>query len=201
MKKRSLKKLWLLIFSLALSPLTLSKVLYAGSDIPLISLDNTNFVVLIAFIAFIALMLYLKVPVKINILLDDRSKLISDELDNATSILEESKTILAELEREHKTNIEKAEQIVLDAEIEAKRILNDAKKEVRWSIERKIRLAEDQIKATEASVIKSIKDKSIDKAIETAEIQLVQSTNSNLRNTILKDSLKDLDSGLKQLNL
>ena len=173
----------------------------AADDVPFLSLDNTNLVVLIAFLAFIAILLYLKVPAKITDLLDNRQQSIKDEIDGATSILEESKSLLADLEREHKFNIAKAETILSDAEIEAKRFLTDSKKEIRMAIERKIKLAEEQIKASEELVIKSIKDKSIDKAIETAEIQLVQSTNSNLRNTILKDSLKDLDSGLKQLNL
>ena len=51
----------------------------------------------------------------------------------------------------------------------AKDILTEAKKEIRLSIERKVKLAQDQIKATEESVIKSMKDQAIDKAVELAE--------------------------------
>ena len=84
--------------------------LHAGSDSPAISLNNTDFVVLIAFLAFLAILIYLKVPSKIAGMLDDRSNAIEEEINNANLILEESKTMLAELEREHKLNIEKAKK-------------------------------------------------------------------------------------------
>ena len=87
----------------------------AATDAPILSLNNTNFVVSIAFFAFIAILLYLKVPTKITSILDNRGQVIRDEIDASTSILEESKTLLAELEREHKANITKAEKIVQDA--------------------------------------------------------------------------------------
>jgi F-type H+-transporting ATPase subunit b len=64
----------------------------AAEDVPFLSLDNTNLVVLIAFLAFNAILLYLKVPAKITDLLDNRQQSIRDEIDSATSILEESKS-------------------------------------------------------------------------------------------------------------
>jgi F-type H+-transporting ATPase subunit b len=39
---------------------------FAETNAPILSLDNTNFVVSIAFFAFIAILLYLKVPAKNN---------------------------------------------------------------------------------------------------------------------------------------
>ena len=138
----------------------------------------------IAFLAFIAILLYLKVPTRITDLLDNREQSIRDEIDGATSILEESKTLLADLEREHKVNIAKAEKIVQEAETEAKRLLTDSKKEIRLSIERKIKLAEDQIKSVEGSI---------------AESQLAELPKSKLNKAILEDSLKSLDEGLNKL--
>jgi F-type H+-transporting ATPase subunit b len=98
------------------------KPVLAADGVPFLSLDNTNLVVLIAFLTFIAILLYLKVPAKITELLDNRQQSIRDEIDSATSILAESKSLLADLEREHKLNIAKAETILRDAEIEAKKI-------------------------------------------------------------------------------
>ena len=173
----------------------------AATDGPLLSMDNTNFVVSIAFLAFIIILLYLRVPAKIASLLDNRENSIRDEINSATSILEESKTLLADLEREHKANIVKAEKIVQDAEVESKRLLAEAKKEIRFSIERKIKLAEEQIKATENSVIKSIKDRAIDKAFLVAEGQLIEMPKSKLNKSIVESSLKNLDDNLKKLSL
>ena len=171
----------------------------AAEDVPFLSLDNTNLVVLIAFLAFIAILLYLKVPAKLTDLLDNRQQSIRNEIDSATSILEESKSLLADLEREHKANIEKYEKILSDAETEAKRFLTDSKKEIRMAIERKIKLAEEQIKASQELVIKSIKDKAIDKAFLITESRLKELPKSLLNKTILEDSLASLDQDFKKL--
>ena len=171
----------------------------AAKDVPFLSLDNTNLVVLIAFLAFISILIYLKVPAKITDLLDNRRQSIKDEIDDATSLLEESKSLLADLEREHKANMAKAETILSDAETEAKRFLVESKKEIRMAIERKIILAEEQIKASEELVIKSIKDKAIDKAFLIADSQLKKIPKSQLNKTILEDSLASLDQDFKKL--
>ena len=66
---------------------------------PFISLSNTNFVVLLAFLLFVGLLIYLKVPGKLNGMLDERAKGIQSELDEARSLREEAQSILAEYER------------------------------------------------------------------------------------------------------
>ena len=172
---------------------------FSASEAPLLSLDNTDFVVSLAFVAFILLLIYFKVPSKIAKLLDGRSKSIAEEINNANLILEDSKTMLADLEREHKLNIEKAKQIVIAAETEAKNLLSDAKKEVRLTIERKVKLAEEQIRASEASVIKSIKDKAIDQSILLAESELAKQSKAKIEELTLKNTLKQIEQGFKEL--
>ena len=199
MKFKYIKKSLLRTTMIAGIYLALCNRLHAGSDAPALSLDNTNFVVLIAFIAFLLLILYLKVPSKIFGLLDDRSHSIETEINNANIILEESKTMLADLEREHKINIERAKKIIMEAEAEAKNIVSNAKKEVRVDIERKVKLAEEQIKATEVSVIKGIKDKAIDQSILIAEAELLKKVKNKKNKSNVESSLKDLEAGLKSL--
>ena len=69
---------------------------------PFISLSNTNFVVLLAFLLFVGLLIYLKVPGKLNGMLDERANGIQSELDEARSLREEAQSILAEYERKQK---------------------------------------------------------------------------------------------------
>ena len=199
MKSKYSKKLSSLIITQSGIHMVLCNISYAGSDAPALSLDNTNFVVSIAFVAFLGLIFYLKVPSKISRLLDDRSRSIEAEINNANLILEESKTMLADLEREHKINIEKAKKILIDAEAEAKNILSEAKKQVRLDIERKVKLAEEQIKATESSVIKSIKDKAIDQSVMVAKAALLRKAKNKKDGSNIDQSLKDLEAGLKHL--
>jgi len=44
---------------------------------PFVSLSNTNFVVLIAFLLFVGLLIYLKVPGKLSGMLDERAMVFS----------------------------------------------------------------------------------------------------------------------------
>jgi hypothetical protein len=63
------------------------------------SLKNTDFVVLIAFLLFIGVLMYLKVPAKLGGLLDKRAEGIQAELDEARKLREEAQSVLASYER------------------------------------------------------------------------------------------------------
>ena len=84
------------------------------------TLSNTNFVVLLAFLLFVGLLIYLKVPGKLNGMLDERAKGIQSELDEARSLREEAQSILAEYERKQKEVQNQADQIVANAKEEEK---------------------------------------------------------------------------------
>ena len=98
---------------------SLANPVFAASG-PFISLSNTNFVVLLAFLLFVGLLIYLKVPGKLNGMLDERAKGIQSELDEARSLREEAQSILAEYERKQKEVQNQADQIVANAKEEAK---------------------------------------------------------------------------------
>ena len=171
------------------------KVVSAG-DGPLISMGNTDFVVLLAFLAFVALLIYLKVPTTISNLLDKRAAAIREEIDSANQILADSKKLLADLEREHKNNIQKAERIILDAEAEAKKLIADAKKDIKLAIGRKIQVAEEQIKASEKAVITRVKNRSVELSVQLAEEKLNKSNNSANSNLLIDNSIESLKNSL-----
>ncbi|MDA7744083.1 ATP F0F1 synthase subunit B, partial [bacterium] len=66
---------------------------------PFFSLYNTNFVVTVAFIGFVALVLYLGVPKMLGKMLDARADGIRAELEEARSLREEAKALLASYEK------------------------------------------------------------------------------------------------------
>ena len=90
--------------------LTASPALAASG--PFFSLKNTDFVVLLAFIVFIAVLVYFKVPGMIGGMLDRRAEGIQADLDEARSLREEAQTILASYERKQKEVASQAEAIV-----------------------------------------------------------------------------------------
>ncbi len=66
---------------------------------PFFSLGNTNFIVLIAFLLFVGVLLYIRVPGMLTGMLDKRAVQIKADLDEARALREEAKTILASYER------------------------------------------------------------------------------------------------------
>jgi F-type H+-transporting ATPase subunit b len=135
---------------------------------PFFSLSNTNFVVLLGFIAFVSLLVYLKVPGKITGMLDARAVAIKAEIDEARSLREEAKSILATYERRQKEVQEQAERIVSSAREEALAAAEQAKAELKRSIARRLAAATDQIASAEAAAIRQVREQAVSVAVAAA---------------------------------
>lgn len=128
---------------------------------PFVSLFNTNFVVLVAFLIFAGVLIYLKVPGLLGGKLDERAAGIKADLDEARQLRVEAQKILADYERKQKEAVEQAGRIVEHARKEAKQAGEDAKDEIKRSIERRLQAAEDQIASAEARAIRDVRDQAI----------------------------------------
>jgi len=132
------------------------------------SLANTDFVVLIAFFVFIGVLFYFKVPTLIGGMLDKRAAGIRSELDEARQLREDAQALLASYERKQKEVQEQADRIVSNARDEANRAAEQAKSDIRASVQRRLAAAEDQLASAEASAVKAVRDRAIMVATETA---------------------------------
>ena len=132
------------------------------------SLHNTNFVVLLAFVLFVGILLYAKVPAKIGGLLDARAVQIKAELDEARALRDEAKALLASYEKKQKDVAEQSERIVASAKEEAMAAAAQAKADLKVSIARRVAAAEDQIASAEQSAIRAVKDQAIAVAVAAA---------------------------------
>ncbi len=135
---------------------------------PFFSLQNSNFVVLVAFIAFVALLVYVKVPSRLTGMLDARAAVIKSELDEARSLREEAKTILATYERRQKEVQEQAERIVAQARDEALSAAEQAKADLKASIARRLAAATEQIASAEAGAIRQVREQAVSVAVAAA---------------------------------
>jgi F-type H+-transporting ATPase subunit b len=135
---------------------------------PFFSLRNTDFVVLLGFLAFVGLLVYLKVPAKLMGMLDARAATIKAELDEARSLREEAKSILATSERRQKEVQEQAERIVASAKDEAMAAAEQAKAELQRSIARRIAAATEQIASAEAAAIRQVREQAVAVAVAAA---------------------------------
>lgn len=135
---------------------------------PFFSLGNTDFVVLIAFLVFVGVLVYFKVPSMLGGMLDKRADTIRGELDEARALREEAQTILAEFERKQKDVSEQAKTIVTQARTDAEAAAEHAKEELQKSIARRLQAAEDQIKSAEDSAVREVRDSAISVAVAAA---------------------------------
>ena len=144
---------------------------------PFFSFGNTDFVVLVSFLIFVGILIYAGVPGLLGRLLDKRAANIKAELEEARALREEAKTILASYERKQKEVIEQSNRIVASAKEEANAAADKAKAELKVSIERRLKAAEEQIASAEASAVRQVREQAVAVAVAAAgDVLAKQST-------------------------
>lgn len=163
---------------------------------PFVSLKNTDFVVLIAFLLFVGILLYFKVPAKVGEMLDSRAKSIKSDLDEAKALREEAQSLLASYERKHKEVQEQADRIVASAKEEATKAAEQAKADIETSVARRLVAAEEQIASAQASAVKEIKDRAVVVAVGAAQDVVAKQMDAKGTNSLIDDAIKTVGDKL-----
>ena len=183
--------------TLALAPALLAgPALAAGKDKPFFSLANTDFVVMLAFIGFILVLVYYKVPTLLGGMLDKRAEGIRSEIDEAKRLQEDAKSLLADYERKHKDVQAQAQRIVANAREEAERAAEQARADLKTSIARRLAAAEEQIASAEASAVKEVRDQAIAVAVAAAREVIAKQMTAEQANALIDDSIATVDAKL-----
>ena len=167
-----------------------------ASSGPFFSLGNTTFVVTIAFVLFVGVLLYLKVPGLVGGILDKRAEGIKTEIDEARALRDEAQSILATYERKQKEVQELADKIVEYAKSEAKAAAVDAKADLKLAIKRRLKAAEDQIASAEASAIKEVRDTAITVATKVAGEVIASKMSAKDAGGMIDAAIKDVGAKL-----
>ena len=160
---------------------------------------DATFWVAVSFFIFVGLLIYLKVPQKINNSLNDQIKNIKKELDEAEKLKVEAKNLLSNYENK----IDKSKKEVLE-------IINSAKKESEKNILEKTekfhQIMESKKKNTELKIaqmkenaLKDIKNISIKISMETVEHLIKNSIDKTKLEKIHTKSLEQAKNYLKQI--
>ena len=172
---------------------------YAASSKKTISLDNTDFVVLISFLIFVGVLVYFKVPAIVASFLDKRSADIQNEIDKASEILEEAKEILSSIEADHKRTSETIEQMVMTAKDRAGEEEEKAKKQIEELMKSKLISATGQISSNERKILEEIEARAIDLSIEKVRAKLSKSLSGNDYDKYFNASIQSIEKGLMQV--
>ncbi|SFR07586.1 F0F1 ATP synthase subunit B [Poseidonocella sedimentorum] len=163
---------------------------------PFFSLKNTDFIVLLGFIAFCAILLYFKVPGLIIGMLDKRAEGIQSELSEARALREEAQSLLASYERKQKDVEAQAERIITQAREEAASAAEQAKAELQRSIARRLAGAEEQIASAEAGAVRDVRNKAVAVAIAAAREVVAGQMNAEKANALIDASITEVDAKL-----
>lgn len=163
---------------------------------PFFSLANTDFVVLLAFILFIAILIYFGVPGMLGGMLDKRADQIRSELDEAKSLREEAQALLASYERKQAEVQAQADRIVATAKSEASDAAEQAKVDLEASIARRLAAAEDQIASAEAGAVKEVRNKAVSIAVEAAREVIASQMKATDANKMIDDAIATVEQKL-----
>lgn len=164
----------------------------APGDYGFFSLRNTDFIVLLAFLGFIGVLVYFKVPALVGGLLDKRADGIRNDLDEARRLREEAQEIYASYERRQRDVKTQADQIVANAKREAEAQAAKAQADLARSIERRLQGAQDQIASAENDAVRAVRDSAVQAAMAAAAEILTGQVRSGQRSAGIDDAIEDV---------
>jgi len=159
-------------------------------------LHDPTFWVMIAFIAFIALLVYFKVLKTVAGTLDSPAENIKADLDEAESLLREAQDLLATYQKKQREAAEEAEQIKKSAQEEAERIAKHGEERLAAQLERREKLAMERIAQAEAQALDEIKARTVDIALDATRQILASSLAADKADAMVDDAIKDLPNRL-----
>ena len=159
---------------------------------------DATFWVAISFFIFFGVLIYFKIPNKINNILSENINAIKDEVDDAEKLKEESKNILSEYEKKI-GHVKTEVKVMLDAATnEAEKHVLKTNEEFHNQMENRKKNTEDRIKQMKNQALKDIKNASVKIAISSVESLLKNSLDKNKLNKIFAESVEETKSALKK---
>ncbi len=159
---------------------------------------DATFWVAISFFIFFGVLIYLKVPQKINITITNQINEIKKELDNAEKLKEEAKNLLSDYENNIDKSIKESKEIIDIAKKENEKIIIEKTKKFHQIIEERKKNNEQKIFQMKENALKDIKNISVKISMETVENLIKNSIDKNKLEKIYDNSLKQAKTALKR---
>ncbi len=162
---------------------------------------DSTFWVAVSFLIFIGLIIYLKVPQKVDISLNESIKKIKDNLENAEKLKDEAKNILSDYEAKVSKSKEEVENLINDTKDLAEKDLIKTNNEFHKMIENRKKTAEEKIKQMKVQAIKDLKNLSIDIAVLSTEKIIKNSIDKKKLEKIYISSIEETKKILKNKSI
>ena len=175
-------------------------MIYQGEvEINIMAIDAT-FWVAISFIIFFGGLIYLKIPQKVNELLNKLILDIKNEVDESEKLRSEAKNLLDSAQNKLDTAEKVSNDIIEEAKKESDQMIIEMNDKFHKSSEIKKNLAENKIDQMKEAAIKEIKDASIKIAVESVKKIITTSVDASKLDTLFQKNLEETKEQLKKIN-
>lgn len=157
---------------------------------------TAEFWVGLAFVAFVLILFYYKVPALLAKSLDDRAEAIRKELDEARRLREEAQTLLSNYQKKHRDAGKEADAIIEQAKREAETFARETRASLKETLERRTRMAEDKIARAEAQAVDEVRAAAVERAIAAAEKLLREKAQGAGGAALIDQGIRDLKGRL-----
>ena len=161
---------------------------------------DATFWVAISFIIFFGGLIYLKVPKKINELLNKLILDIKIEIDESEKLRTEAKTLLDSAQKKLDTAQSVNNEILEQAKKESDNLIIELNDKFHKSSEIKKNLAENKINQMKEAAIREIKDASIKIAVDSVKKIISTSVDKSKLDNLFQRNLDETKEELKKIN-
>ena len=160
---------------------------------------DATFWVAISFFIFFGILIYLKVPQKINNLLTDEINEIKKELNEAERLKFEAKNLLSNYENKIDKSKKETREIINLAKKDSEKNILEKTKKFHQLIENKNKYAEQKIIQMKENALRDIKNISVKVSMEAVEHLIKNSIDKNKIAKLYIKSLEQTKTSLKHL--
>ena len=161
---------------------------------------DSTFWVAISFVIFFGAIVYLKVPQKVNEILNKLISDIKNEINEREKLRTEAQTLLDNDQKKLDTAQTVSDEILEQAKKDSNKMLIELNDKFHKTSEIRKNLAENKIRKMKEAAIKEIKDASIKIAVDSVKKIITTSVDKSKLDTLFQNNLDETKEELKKIN-
>ena len=161
---------------------------------------DATFWVGISFVLFFAGLIYLKVPQKVNEILNNLISNIKNEIDESEKLRTEAKILLDKSQIKLESGQNESKKIIDEAKKESENLIIEMNDKFHKASEIKKNLAENKITQMKEKALKEIKDISIRIAMNSVKKIITTSIDKSKLDNLFNKNLEETKEELKKIN-
>ena len=162
---------------------------------------DATFWVAVSFIIFVGIIIYLKVPQKVDKSLNESIKKIKEDLDNAERLKDEAKNILSEYDLKLSESKNEIKNLIQNAKNQSEKNIIKTNEEFHNLVENRKKAAEEKIKQMKNQAIKDVRNSCVEIAIMSAQKIIKNSIDKKKLDKIYVSSIEETKKILKNKSI